>query len=440
MSFAAIHAFYREDSVTIWNCLPRLYFNAQPRSWKFSMINEKSMAYQRSTFERELKENILPFWIKYARDDEYGGIYGLVTNDCQVFKEAPKASVICSRVLWTYSTAYRIFQNEHYLDMAHHAFRFLLDKFWDKEFGGIYWLLDYRGIPISDRKQIYSQAFAIYALSEFYRATGETHALRVACELFEKIEAHSYDPHHQGYLEALGRDWRELADLRLSAKDMNCAKSMNTHLHVMEAYTNLLRVWDDIGLRSKQEKLVDVTLNYIIDPGTSHFKLFFDPDWQSLSKVVSFGHDIEGSWLLVEAAQVLGGKPLIQRCQKAGLRMAAAVHEEGLDEEGGLFYEAEDGKIIDPDKHWWAQAEAVVGFYNAYQMSGEERFLDSSRQIWNFIEAKFIDRKYGEWFGRLNHRGVPYTDGYEKEQCKVGPWKCPYHNARTCFEMMERLP
>jgi mannobiose 2-epimerase len=404
------------------------------------VIDEESSAYQRSTFERELKENILPFWIQYARDDDHGGIYGLVSNDCQVLKDAPKASVICSRVLWTYSTAYLVFKIDRYLDMAHHAYRFLLDKFWDKEFGGIYWLLDYRGVPISDRKQIYSQAFAIYALSEYYRASGESHALQVACELFENIEAHSYDPHHQGYLEALARDWRELADMRLSARDLNCAKSMNTHLHVMEAYTNLLRVWDDVGLRSKQEKLVRVTLNHIIDPVTSHFKLFFDSDWRSLSKLVSFGHDIEGSWLLVEAAQGLGVKPLIQLCQQVGLRMAAAVHEEGLDKAGGLFYESEGGRIVDSDKHWWVHAEAVVGFYNAYQMSGEERFLASSLRIWDFIETKFIDRKYGEWFGRLNRDGVPYTDGYEKEQCKVGPWKCPYHNARTCFEMLERLP
>jgi cellobiose epimerase len=393
----------------------------------------------RTKVERELVGNILPYWIKFARDTDNGGIYGVVTNNGEIIKEAPKAAVICSRTLWTYAAAYRFFKNEEYLAMARHAYDFLIEKFWDKENGGIYWLLDYCGQPLSDRKQVYSQAFAIYALSEYYRATGEAEALGYAKKLYNLLESHSYDPVHQGYLEAHSREWGALDDLRLSDKDMNCAKSMNTHLHVMEAYTNLLRVWENDQLRQQQRRLIEVHLNHIINPVSSHFKLFFDIEWKSLSPLVSFGHDIEGSWLLVEAAEILGEDLLIKQCKDIAIEMADAVYAEGFDDDGSLFYEAEHGKIIDSDKHWWPQAEAVVGFCNAYQLSRQERFWNAAFRNWEYIDAKIIDHLQGEWFGRLNREGIPYTDGFQKEQCKVGPWKCPYHNARMCFEIMDRL-
>ena len=393
----------------------------------------------RNRFEQELRDNILAFWIRRAVDREHGGIYGVVTNDLEVIEDAPKASVICARVLWTYAAAYRILRRDEYLQMAYHALRFLLAKFWDPEHSGIYWMLDAWGNPLSDRKQTYSQAFAIYGLSELFRTTGEPEALEKARELFLKVEEKSYDPVHQGYLEAAARNWEPLEDLRLSEKDMNCPKSMNTHLHVMEAYTNLLRVWPDTFLKKRQAELIQVTLNHIVDPQTFHFRLFFDMSWNSLSPHVSFGHDIEGSWLLVEAAAVLGDPELLDEAKKVAIQMAQAVYDEGLDADGSLFYEASQGKIINSEKHWWPHAEAVVGFYNAFKLTGQIHFRQASWNAWEYIEKKFIDRQHGEWFGRLNREGIPYTDGYANEQCKVGPWKCPYHNARVCFEMMERL-
>jgi mannobiose 2-epimerase len=301
-------------------------------------------------------------------------------------------------------------------------------------------MLDHRGNPLSDRKQIYAQAFAAYAMAEYYRATGKPESLEFAQRLFRLIEDHSRDAVWKGYLEARGRDWGALEDMRLSEKDLNSPKSMNTHLHVMEAYTNLLRVWRDPELEARQKELLEVTMDRIVDNSTGHFKLFFDNQWNSLNDHVSFGHDIEGSWLIQEAAEVLGDAVLIDRARKLALRMAETVYAEGLDKDGSLFYEADSkGVMIDPKKHWWAQAEAVVGFYNAYQLSGQEHFLDQSYRLWEYIETHVVDRVHGEWHAKLSPAGVPYLEKEDSDACLAGPWKCPYHNSRVCYEMMERL-
>jgi mannobiose 2-epimerase len=390
-------------------------------------------------FRRELTENILPFWTRYTVDPD-GGFYGTVTCDLKVEKEAPRASVINTRILWTFSAACRL-ADPKYREIADRAYAYILDKFWDKEYGGVYWMLDWRGNAISDRKQIYAQAFAVYGLAEYYRATGNPESLARAQRLFRLIEEKSHEPVHGGYIEACARDWGALEDLRLSPKDLNSPKSMNTHLHVMEAYTNLLRVWRDSELVARQKELLEVTMDRIVDGATGHFKMFFDNEWNSLADHISFGHDIEGSWLIFEAAEVLGDEALIGRARKLALRMAQAVYAEGRDKDGSLFYEANSkGVFIDPNKHWWAQAEAVVGFYNAYQLSGDVRFLEASRRAWEFIEDKVVDKAHGEWYAKLSPQGVPYTEKEDpNDACLAGPWKCPYHNSRVCFEMMERL-
>jgi mannobiose 2-epimerase len=293
---------------------------------------------------------------------------------------------------------------------------------------------------MSDRKQIYAQAFAAYAMAEYYRATGKPESLEFAQRLFRLIEEHSYDAVWKGYIEARGRDWGALEDMRLSEKDLNSPKSMNTHLHVMEAYTNLLRAWPDAELQARQKELLEVTMDRIVDNATGHFKLFFDNQWNSLSDHVSFGHDIEGSWLILEAAEVVGDRALLDRARKLAVTMAQTVSREGLDKDGSLFYEADSkGALIDPTKHWWAQAEAVVGFYNAWQITGEEHFLKQSYRIWEYIEEKVVDRAHGEWHAKLSPAGRPYLEAEDADACLAGPWKCPYHNSRVCYEMMERL-
>jgi mannobiose 2-epimerase len=389
--------------------------------------------------ESELRDNILPFWMERAVDRVGGGFFGKIDCDGRVDRASPRASVVNSRILWTFAAACRLL-GAQYRETADWAYEYVASKFWDAKYGGVYWLLDHRGRPMSDRKQIYAQAFAAYAFAEYFRATGKLESLELAQRLFRLIEEHSYDAVWKGYIEARGRDWGALEDMRLSEKDLNSPKSMNTHLHVMEAYTNLLRAWPDAELQARQKELLEVTMDRIVDNSTGHFRLFFDNQWNSLNDHVSFGHDIEGSWLILEAAEVLGEGLVEDRALRLSAIMAQTVFDEGLDKDGSLFYEADSkGALIDPTKHWWAQAEAVVGFYNAWQITGEEHFLKQSYRIWEYIEEKVVDRAHGEWHAKLSPAGRPYLEAEDADACLAGPWKCPYHNSRVCYEMMERL-
>lgn len=388
----------------------------------------------RQRIAAELHGNILPFWIEHTLDEEQGGFYGALTNDLVVHNEIPRSAVLTARILWTYSTAYRVYQDARYLAMARRAYDCLTCKFWDHDYGGVYWLLDRWGRPVNDRKHVYAQAFAIYGLAEFCRATGDPQALRRAQELFDLIEQHSFDPVYGGNLECCSREWGVLDDMRLSPKDLNSRKSMNTLLHLMEAYTNLLRVWPDEELKAKQRGLIEIFLQHIIDPQTQHFKLFFDEAWHSLNDHISPGHDIEGSWLIVEAAEVQGDEDLLARTRTVAVQLAeaAAAYQ---DDDGAIVYEATPRGVESYDKHWWPQAEGLVGFYNAYQLTGRADFAQLTDRLWNLIETRFVDRAYGDWFKILDRQGRPLPQAY-----KVGPWECPYHHARACFEMLARLP
>jgi len=386
----------------------------------------------------ELVGNILPFWPRHVVDRERGGFFGTVDSSLVVHKDSPRACVINTRILWTYSAAARLI-DPAYRQIADWALAYVVGKFWDVEHGGLYWTLDCWGRPISDRKQAYAQAFGIYALAEHYRLTGNPVSLDLAKKLYALIERHFHDFALMGYFEARQRDWQPLEDFRLSAKDINSPKSMNTHLHVLEAYTNLMRVWPTEELKARQRELLELMLNHIVDPVTGHFRLFFDEQWNSLSSNVSFGHDIEGSWLLIEAAEVLGDAPLLARVRDASVKMVHAAAE-GLDPDGSLVFDADaDGNVIDGRKHWWVQAEAVIGFYNAWQITGDSRFRDASRRAWDYIESHVVDRQHGEWHAKLSREGVALTEADDNEASLVGPWKCPYHNARVCYELLRRL-
>ncbi len=383
--------------------------------------------------EVELRENILPFWIKHTGDETRGGFYGEITNDLVVHSEAPRGSLLTSRILWTYSAAYRRYQNTAYRAMADRAYEDLLTRFWDQEYGGLYWMVAADGTPIREQKQLYGQAFGIYGLSEYFGATGMQDALDKAREIYAAMEQHSYDPEHGGYFEARNRTWQPAEEMRLSPVDLNVAKSMNTHLHIMEAYANLLRVWPDPGLRSRLIELLQLMMNRIIDPDTYQMTLFFDAAWNPRSVNVSYGHDIEASWLLVESTGIAGDPELDAEARDIAVRMAQTVYDEGLDSDGALIYEAGPDGDVDTTKQWWPQAEAAVGFLNAYQLSGEQHYLEAAAASWDFIEEHLIDHEYGEWLRYVKRDRSPGAD-----EAKVSFWKCPYHNGRACMELTER--
>jgi len=380
-----------------------------------------------------LQNNILPYWENKMQDKENGGFYGQITGKEELISEAEKGAILNARILWTYSSAYRLLKKDEYFEMANLAKRYLIEHFYDNVFGGIYWSLDYKGNPLDTKKQIYALGFAIYGLSEFSRATGDKEALEYAIKLFHSIEEHSFDKEKNGYLEAFTREWHEIADMRLSEKDANEKKTMNTHLHILEPYTNLYRVWKDEELKKQIRNLVEVFLDKILNKETNHLRLFFDEDWNGKDHIISYGHDIEASWLIHEAALVLEDAELLKRVEDVVPRIADAAAE-GLLPDGGMIYERNlETNHVDGDRHWWVQAETVVGYINLYQHFNREDGLEKATLCWNFIKNNLIDKKNGEWHWSLKADGTINT-----ADDKAGFWKCPYHNGRMCMEIIER--
>lgn len=383
--------------------------------------------------ERELRDNILKFWITHVVDREHGGFYGEISNDLVVRKNAARGALLTSRILWTYSAAYRRYHDAAYLEMATWAYNDLVEHFWDKEHGGLFWTITAAGEPQRTEKQIYGQVFGIYALSEFYRATDNRAALEHAIKIYRLIEEHAHDSTFGGYFEVCARDWQRDQSRMRSAMETRGSKSQNTHLHVLEAYTNLLRAWPDEGLKKSQSELIELMLTKILDQKTHHLVLFMGDDWSPRGDGISFGHDIEASWLLTEAADVMGDEALTKRVRATALEIARVTLEQGIDTDGSLLYEANAQGVTDTNREWWPQAEAAVGFMNAYQLSGDERYRAASLRLWDYIEAQLVDHENGEWFRARSKSGVP------SRQPKVSLWKCPYHNGRACMELTERL-
>ena len=382
---------------------------------------------------RELKENILPFWISKMTDNKNGGFYGRIDGNDVLHPEADKGIILNSRILWTFSAAYLYDKTKDYKKMADRAFHYIANHFLDKQNGGVFWLLDYKGTPKETKKQIYAQAFTIYSLAEYYKINKHRQVLEHAISIYHHIERYAYDQTHGGYFEAYNRKWELLKDLRLSDKDANEKKSMNTHLHLLEAYTNLYRVWRNKELLQKLEMLINDFIDHILDNSTFHFNLFFNDQWDVKSQTISYGHDIEGSWLLLEAALETKNSSLIEHIKSIAVKIADTTIAEGLDDDGAIIYEKHLSHI-DFDRHWWPQAEAMVGFVNACQLTKDNKYLDYTIQLWNFIKNNIIDHKNGEWYFRVNRNGLPY-----KEEDKAGIWKCTYHNSRACIEIINRL-
>ena len=382
-----------------------------------------------------LQTNILPFWLDKMIDRENRGCYGRIDGHGVLHPDAEKGAILNARILWTFSAAYRVLKRPEYLAAATRAKDYILEHFYDKEFGGIYWSLDYLGRPKDTKKQFYAIGFAIYGLSEYARATADREALDYAIRLFECIEQHSLDRKDNGYIEACTREWGKIEDMRLSDFDANYPKSQNTHLHIIEPYTNLFRIWKDERLEKALRNLINIFTDKILNPETHHLDLFFDNDWtRGAGHLESYGHDIECSWLMHEAALVLGDEEVLRKVEPI-VKLVAKASEKGLNADGSMVHEANvDTGHVDDDLHWWVQAEAVVGFFNIYQYFGDEQALEKATHCWQYIKQNLIDNENGEWYWSRHADGT-----LNLEDDKAGFWKCPYHNGRMCLELIERI-
>ena len=410
-----------------------------------------------------LEKNILRFWLDKMVDHENGGFYGRIDGSGVLHPKAEKGAILNARILWSFSAAYRVLGNQEYLDAATRAKDYLIEHFIDPEYGGVYWSVDYKGQPLDTKKQFYAIGFVIYALTEYTRATGDRETLDYALQLYDCIEEHALDREHNGYIEACTREWGEIADMRLSELDANYPKSQNTHLHIIEPYTNLLRCLKEmraqescdyvpvigsvlpvgisvpqetiVGVEASLRNLINIFTDNILNPETHHLDLFFEMDWtRGAGHLESYGHDIECSWLLHEAALVLGDQKVLQKVEPV-VREVAKASEKGLRPDGSMIHEANlDTGHVDDDLHWWVQAESVVGWFNLYQYFGDEQALERAVRCWEYIKTQLIDWDKGEWYWSR------YPDGsLNTVDDKAGFWKCPYHNSRMCLEIIERL-
>jgi mannobiose 2-epimerase len=408
----------------------------------FSAIAKSNEAQTLSLLRREvvqdLKENILPFWAKHAPDPA-GGFYGTLNFDGTPQAGAQKGGILNARLLWTFSAAYRTLKDEQFKTLADRAQRYFIDYFVDKDYGGSYYVLNADGSPLMTQKNTYQNAFAVYGLSEHYRATGNEESLRAAIGIYNKLVEHAFDPARKGFVEACSRQWGK--DERF------LSKTMNTNLHVLEALTNLYRVWKDPGLYQQLKDEIDVMRHKILNQDTWHEILYLSMDWEpSPMRIDSYGHDVEYSWLLVEAAEVLGDEEILSDTKRIAVNVAGVQITEGLAPEGYMRGEKFYGERpaipgMPPQEEarhrleWWPQAEAVVGFVNAWQISGDKKFLDAAVLAWEWTKKYMIDREYGEWYGNVFEDGSPRKDFVKADQ-----WRCPYHNSRMGFEILARIP
>ncbi len=423
------------------------------------MINIDKM---KNEMQDVLEQNILCFWLDKMQDTEHGGFYGRIDGNEVLHPEAEKGAILNARILWAFSAAYRVLRKPEYLEAATRAKEYIIEYFVDKEYGGVYWSVDYKGNPLDTKKQFYAIGFAIYGMSEYARATGDKEALDYALQLFDSIEEHAFDNEYNGYIEACTREWGTIADMRLSELDANYPKSQNTHLHIIEPYTNLYRCLQElraaetcdyvpvlgsvlpIDISVSQEvvdrveralrNLIDIFTDKILNPETHHLDLFFDMDWtRGAGHLESYGHDIECSWLMHEAALVLGDRYVLDKVEPI-VRMVAEASAKGLRPDGSMIHEANlDTGHVDDDLHWWVQAENVVGWFNLYQYFGDKDALEKAQRCWDYIKTQLIDWENGEWHWSRHPDGTLNT-----VDDKAGFWKCPYHNSRMCLEIIER--
>lgn len=402
-------------------------------SQEITASQKVSLEKLRKEVSENLKNNILSFWTDKMVDNQNGGFYGRADFSGKVYPEAEKGGILNARILWTYSSAYRVTGNPAYLNLATRARDYIMKHFIDTRYGGAYRSLNAKGEPSDTRKQVYTQSFFIYGLAEYSRATGDKEALNKAMEIFNLFEKYASDKVSNGYFEVFSRDWQRVRDRLIGESSDKDEKTMNTHLHIMEAYANLYRVSGDKVVGDRLRNLVEIFLDKIIDKKSSHLICFLDRNWKSTSTVDSYGHDIESSWLLYEAASLIGDPQLTARVKETSIKIANAAAE-GLQKNGSMLSDKDNSTgHVRTQLSWWEQAETVVGYLNAFELTGNEAYLNNSINCWNYTKQHFIDTKNGGWFSSVTETGEPGRGD------KAGFWVCPYHNGRMCMEVMERV-
>jgi len=375
---------------------------------------------------------ILYYWSTNTIDNEYGGFVGKRDYKNRLVPKSSKGIILNSRILWSFAAASNHLKTDDYQDICKRSFQYLKNYFKDTTYNGVFWELDYLGQPINKRKQVYAQSFTIYALSEYYIYSKNDEAKQWAIELFEYIERYAKDTVKGGYLEAFNEDWSTIDDMRLSDKDMNAAKTMNTHLHILEAYTTLLKIYDNAILRKSLKDLVQVMNEKFLNQN-NHYDLFFDEDWNLLSNSVSYGHDIESAWLVLEAAEVIGDTTLLKKSKAIAIKVSDTFLKKGIDTDGSVINETNlTTNHTDTDRHWWPQMEALIGLKFAYEIENKEAYILNSLGIWEYTKNNLLDFEHGEWHFRVDHKGAVYT-----QEDKVSMWKAPYHTSRACIKMNE---
>ena len=384
-------------------------------------------------FDTQVKEHLLsdiiPFWQR-LRDEEYGGFYGYMGYDLAIDKKAVKGCILNSRILWFFSNAYLLLKDEQLLKDAGHAFKFLKDHCLDEENGGIYWSLTYAGKPEDTTKHTYNQAFAIYALSSYYDASKDEQALKIAQELYHIVETKCKDEY--GYLEAFNIRFEPAENDKLSENGVMAEKTMNTLLHVFEAYTELYRVTHDEKVADNIRYMLDLVADKVYNSKIGRQEVFFDRTWNTLIDLYSYGHDIEAAWLIDRGLEVMGDDTYTAKLSPITKTITENIYKRAYIDHS-LVNEAENG-VVDTTRIWWVQAEAVVGFLNGYQKSPEHKeYLEAAEDIWGYIRDYLVDKRCSEWYWALDENRKPL------EKPIVEPWKCPYHNGRMCFEVYKRL-
>jgi cellobiose epimerase len=394
---------------------------------------ETRMKQLKTEVSANLTQNLLPYWSTRMVDFVNGGFYGRIDGYDKVSPDSEKGGILNARILWTYSSAYRILKDTTYLRLATRAKDYIMAHFIDKEYGGAYRSLNFKGEPSDTRKQTYTMSFFIYGLAEYSRATGDKGALKAAKDIFETFEKYALDKESNGYFEVFSREWQRTHDRLIGETTIKDEKTMNTHLHLMESYANLYRVWPDKRMEDRLRNMVEIFLDKIIDKKTSHLICFMDKSWNRTSKVDSYGHDIEASWLLYEAASLLKDPDLLARVKEVSIKIAEAAAE-GLQPDGSLAYEKDlSTGVMASERSWWVQSETIVGYLNAFELTKNEKYLDNATNCWNYTKNHLVDNKAGGWFSSVSESGVVGRGE------KGGFWVCPYHNGRMCMEVIERV-